>query len=191
MTGALIYMLPELSEYLERHQAIAEESVVWGQGSLPFRMTVYLAEELPPLEYVTSVRAVVLRDAEVLVVLDESGDHHVLPGGRREHGESIEETLRRELLEETGWAVGVPHLVGVLHLHHLAACPTDYPYPFPDLLQLVYCATAVEFRPEAIKPGEPEVEARFRPVDEALRLGLPESQQLLLHEALTKTAGDL
>jgi ADP-ribose pyrophosphatase YjhB (NUDIX family) len=55
----------------------------------------------------------------VLVVRDPH-EIHILPGGRRAHGETFEQTAVREVREETGWNVGDLHLLGVKHFHHLS-----------------------------------------------------------------------
>lgn len=69
---------------------------------------------------IETVGAVVLRDTKVLLVRHEAGAEqrtHVygLPAGRVEEGESLEEAVKRELLEETG-----------LHAVSLLTLPTDY-----------------------------------------------------------------
>jgi len=50
----------------------------------------------------TSVKALFERGGKVLLVKDPK-DVWELPGGRIEHGEEPEETLKRELQEELGW----------------------------------------------------------------------------------------
>jgi 8-oxo-dGTP diphosphatase len=57
------------------------------------------------LEYVTrpGAYALIVRDGQVLTVEEESGTS--LPGGGMEGDETPEEALRRELIEETGFAV--------------------------------------------------------------------------------------
>lgn len=49
------------------------------------------------------------------ILLQKRGDRNEwgLPGGAMELGESIEETAKREILEETGLIVKVEHLIGV------------------------------------------------------------------------------
>ena len=74
---------------------------------MPLRITSYFTDELPPLEHISSVRCIVFRDDMVLVVR-EGEEAHVVPGGRREPGETLMQTLERELLEETGWTVATP-----------------------------------------------------------------------------------
>jgi hypothetical protein len=68
-----------LSAFLAHHVARVEESIEW--DDMPLRVSSYLTSMLPPLQYVTSVRAVVINQDGVLVLHDGS-NHHVLPGGR-------------------------------------------------------------------------------------------------------------
>lgn len=173
-----------LVRFLSHHQMLMEESVVWGHGLMPLRLAFYLSRECPPLDSITSVRSVVLKDSAVFVVRDVENRFHVTPGGRREAGESIEETLRRELLEETGWTITDPLLIGFIHFHHLAARPADYQYPHPDFLQVVYVSQAGNFVPEMQLLDEHQVETGFRPVAAAQALNLDASQRLFLNAAL-------
>src|SRR5207249_3646517 len=132
---------------------LLEEVTVWGGGSLPLRETCYLGEEIPPLDYVTSVRGLVFQGEQILVVRDPHGSH-ILPGGRREEGETLEATLRREILEETGCTLGAIAMLGFLHFHHLSPRPADYRYPHPDFVQLIFRADASGVVPEAAVTGD-------------------------------------
>ena len=157
-TGA---MNEDLTKYLADLEPLVTDSAVWGNGRLPLTITYYLSSNLPPLAYVTSVRAVVFRAGEVLTVLDPSGEYYLAPGGRCETGESVEETLNREVLEETGWTVQNPALLSIIHFQHLSPKPDDYPHPHPDFLQLVYVAQADRFMPEAMVFDQYVVESKF------------------------------
>lgn len=179
-----------LAHCLARCEWLADEPVVWGQGTgaIRLRLISYLTAETPPLAYVTSVRAIVFRGDEVLVVRDPDG-YHVIPGGRREAGETLEETLRREVLEETGWALGAIAPLGLLHFRHLDPQPPG-PHPYPDFLNVVYMAEAECFVPGALVMGEQayELEAGFRPFAEVDGLALPLGQRRLLEAALRRRA---
>jgi len=65
--------------------------------------------QLPPL---VGVGAIVLREASLLALLRHDG-HYALPGGAMRYGETCDETLRRELREETGAEITIDGLVGV------------------------------------------------------------------------------
>ncbi|MDX1663406.1 MAG: NUDIX domain-containing protein [Candidatus Promineifilaceae bacterium] len=176
----------QLAAYLAGRAPSHSEEVMWPwqEDFLPLRIAVYLTQELPPEPLVTSVRAVVLRGDEVMTVLDADGFYHVVPGGRREAGEGLKETARREVLEETGWRATIGPLLAVAHFHHLGPKPPGYPHPYPDFLQLVYRARARAHAPEEQEEAPVwEVEARFRPVAEARELVVG-SQRLLLEAAL-------
>src|SRR5262245_44282228 len=125
----------DLARFLEDLTPAATETDLWGE--LAFQVSGYLSAQAPPLAYVTSVRAVVTQGQRALVMTSPDREH-ILPGGRRESGESLAETLRREALEETGWSLGSLRLLGFTHFHHLTPKPAAYPYPYPDFLQAVY-----------------------------------------------------
>ena len=148
-----------------------------------FRVNTYLHSTPPPDEFITSVRAVVLRDDAVLVVQDPTS-RHILPGGRREAGESYAETATREILEETGWQVTIGPLLGVKHFAYLTPKPPYINAPYPAFAQLIYVAQGVSYHPEAREQGGYELGAHFVPVTQIEPIPLLESDRLFLQAAL-------
>jgi len=70
-----------------------------------------------------SVKAVIMRRGQVLLVRnhDDLGDWYMLPGGGQSHGETIEQALQRECLEEVGTGVVMGRLLFVrdyIAAHH-------------------------------------------------------------------------
>jgi len=179
-------MEPDLAAFLARHKAQTQEVAVWGGGAHPLRITAYLGHEPPPLAYVTSVRTLVFRDETALVLRDRDG-LHILPGGRREAGETLEETLRREVLEEAGWALRAPTMLGFLHFHHLSPKPPGHPYPHPDFAQVVYMAQASAYLPDARVADDHELESDFRPLAAVHALALTAHERLYLATALGRS----
>jgi 8-oxo-dGTP pyrophosphatase MutT (NUDIX family) len=121
-------------------------------------ITSYVTDVPPPTEYVRSVRAVAFEGDCVLALRDAVGAH-VLPGGRREAGETLLQTLERELLEETGRTVSSPRMIGVTRLQWLGERPPHIPEgspDYPDFLWLIHAGEVDGHRPEALlhEPGE-------------------------------------
>lgn len=176
---------PSAAGFVAAHEPQVREDVSW--GSLRLHVASYLTSRLPPLELITSSRAVLFRADQVMVVQDPGGVH-ILPGGRREPGESLEQALRRELLEETGWAIGDPKLLGVKRFRHRDPKPADFAYPdylYPEFYQAVHVARAKSFHPEARELDGYELAADYQPIADAERLALPPNERLFLRAALS------
>ena len=62
-----------------------------------------------------SAKAIVVHDGKILVnrCISKFGEYYALPGGGQHTGEMLGETVRRELLEETGYSVTPMRLSGI------------------------------------------------------------------------------
>ena len=176
-----------LRRFLKGRTPLAEEEMDWSGGGLELVQTryTYALDETasPPLDLVTSVRALLTRGPNIMVVRDPGGEH-IVPGGRIDEGEGLLETLRRELLEETGWTVGgEPAPIGLFHYHIHSPKPVDYRYPYPDFLQLIYGAEADSHFPEAMEVGGFELGSEFRPLELVQHLKLSIGEISLLQSS--------
>jgi len=75
-----------------------------------------MKEEHPHRKTRIRVAALIVRDDKILLAEHEKGGRRywLLPGGGMEYGESTEETLKRELLEESGLEIEVGDLLWVV-----------------------------------------------------------------------------
>ena len=138
---------PVLAEILSAARPAATHDGAWANGAVRLRIAAYPAPLQVPVEIddlVLSVRCLVRVGDEVVLCSNADGFSHVWPGGRREAGESLEQTACREVREETGWLVDPESLrpIGWLHYEYLDPADEDSPWPYPDFLQLVYVGRA-------------------------------------------------
>ncbi len=110
-----------------------------------------------PARPIVGVGALVWRDDEILLVKrgkPPAKGEWSLPGGGQELGESVEETARREVREETGCEIGELRFLGVFD-----AIERD------DAGKVLYHFTLVDFETDWVSgepsPGEGEDDARF------------------------------
>lgn len=160
----------------------AERQIEW-PGPLRLRLRGYTADLDFPEIMISSVRAVVFRGRRVVVVRDPH-NHHITPGGRREPGETLEQTCRRELAEECGWQVGPLRPLAFWHFQHLNEVPPpDFPFEWCDFVNLIYLADGLAYDRRTIDRSQWELGASLMSPRAARGL-LPVEQKPLLDIAL-------
>lgn len=172
-----------LAGFLARHTPFHEETAIWWWGQMHVRLTSYLSDELPPRDLITSASTLLFRDDAVIVSRNRD-DTHILPGGRREPGETLMQTLSREVMEETGWTIRDVALLGFVHGRHETPKPENYPYPYPDFIRVVYMADADTFTAGTTDPDEYELESAFRSIADVRSMTLRNGQHGYLDHAL-------
>ena len=138
---------------------------VWEWGELDVRFSI----EQPPDELISNVHVIGRTEGGIVVCRNDHG-WRFLPGGTREPGESIEETLRRELLEEAGARlVGPPTWLGAHRADHRRPEPyrPHLPHPVSYWINLVV-DVVVDEAPTNPSDGEQVVEVLVLPPDEAI-----------------------
>lgn len=141
---------------LAAHEPFFDHEVQRPQGRL--RVRCYAAAIPVPDIMVSAVRAVVFNGPRVVVLSESDGTHHVMPGGRRELGESLEATVRRELLEECGWHVGELRPFAFLHFQHPGPAP---PLDWCDFANVIYLTECTRYDRRALDRTQGEVRSRL------------------------------
>jgi len=117
------------------------------------------------------VYGIALRDAggQEELLLTRLADHvggtgrWTLPGGGLDHGETVEDGLRRELYEETGLAVARAHLLGVSSSHFTGRAPDGVMEDF-HAVRVVHEVGVGPGQPRVVEVGGSTAEAGWVPV---------------------------
>jgi 8-oxo-dGTP pyrophosphatase MutT (NUDIX family) len=134
---------PEVAAFLAAGRPLHVEDARWPNGDA-IRLTAFAAEGEVPDVVVSSVRCLVFVDPYVVVCHNAHDVRHAWPGGRREAGETFEDTACREVHEETGWLLDRSSLgqIGWLHVENLTPVAPSHPFPHPDAFQAVFAGRA-------------------------------------------------
>jgi len=171
-----------LEERLIVAEPLIDREVEW--PGLRLRQRTYPAGPVLPDVLITSIRAVVFRGPRVVVVRERAGRPHVTPGGRREAGEALEDTLRRELQEECGWSVGELRPLAFHHFRYLGEKPPGFAYPWRPFVQPIFVVEGLRYDRSHLKRGEEiETGSSLMSASRAMSV-LPEDQQLILQVAI-------
>ena len=150
---------------MTKERVLRDEERVFGERR--FRMTLALADELPVDIRVSAAHCLAF-DADLGVLLVRHVDRQwTIPGGRTEPGESAEETMRREAMEEAAAVVSDPVVIATERIDLLAGEP-DPAFPPPPAHQVFFVARLVALG--SLVPNPETIESRVFPIDEALTL---------------------
>lgn len=172
---------PIFAAAIARLTPIIDCEVQW--PTMRLRVRTFIGDHPWPDVLASSARAVVFRRRSVVVVREQEGPPHINPGGRREPGETLEQTVRREVLEECGWHVGPLTPIGFHHLQPLGKPPPGHAYPWTDFIHPLHIAEGVRFERGARDLSQIEVGSSLVPIARAL-LELPAMEVALLRAAI-------
>ena len=181
----------ELNSYLQKYPFECEFEETWPtQGNM--RVRIALAQELPPQNVSSSVMAVVVQPGQQVLCLypdERSGNiAQFLVGGRQQNEETEEETVIREVKEETGWLIEPIGMIGFRHFHHLDPRSDRTDRPYPDFIQPIFSSKAIHRNTSDIIQ-EDAIPCRM--IDFILaRSMLSEEQHFLLAAAMNKAVSD-
>lgn len=168
---------------LERRTPIFDGEVVWPSARLRARTFIGAFDFPPALR--SSARAVVFKGPRVVVVREVHGEHHVEPGGGIEPGETVEETVRREVAEECGWTVGALTPLGFHYLEPLTSEPPMANRRWGPMVHAIFVTEGVSYRRGARDMTQIEVGSRLTPIGRAFA-ALREDQASLLRAAIAR-----
>lgn len=150
-------MEDDVQRYLATHPSHHEAFETWPvQGRLRVRLS--LSETPPPAVVSSSILAIVFNhEGRVLYLypMEKTGSiAQLLIGGRPQAGESPQETVVREVSEETGWRVRPGRMIGFRHFHHLEPFSPQSDRPYPDFIQPIHVARAESLVEKLVVPGD-------------------------------------
>lgn len=129
----------------------------------PNEYQLVLADEMPPVALITSVVGLIF-DGDRFLMTKLVARGWDVPGGHVEVGETPEETVRRELMEETAVIPQSLTLFAHAKITIHAPKPDNYKYPYPVSYMLFYVGGVGEIRP-FLPTAEAEDRQFFAPAE--------------------------
>jgi ADP-ribose pyrophosphatase YjhB (NUDIX family) len=168
---------------LERRTPIVDGEAIWPSARL--RNRVFVGDLDFPTGLMTSARAVVFKGSKVVVVSEIHGETHIEPGGGIEAGETVEQAVRREIAEESGWSVGALTPLGFHFFEPLTPQPPTSTRRWGPLVHAIFVTEALSYSRAARDMTQIETGSRLTPIRRALA-ELRENQARLLRAAIER-----
>jgi hypothetical protein len=168
---------------LQQRMPLVDFEAVWPSARL--RARTFIGDFDFPPELLTSARAVVFKGSRVVVVDEMHGERHIEPGGGIEAGETVEQAVRRELAEESGWTVGELKPLGFHFLEPLTPSPAHSTRRWGPMAHAVFITEGVGYSRAARDMNQIETGSRLTSIRRALAQ-LPENEALLLRAAVDR-----
>ena len=156
---------------------------VWPSARL--RGRTYIGGFEFPSELLTSARAVVFKGSRVVVVDEIHGERHIEPGGGIEAGETVEQTVRREVAEESGWTVGELRPLGFHFLEPLTPSPPLSTRRWGAMVHAIFVTEGFSYSRAARDMNQIETGSRLTSIRRAVSQ-LRENEAMLLRAALER-----
>lgn len=154
------------------HVLATTSDVFWARP--PNTLTLHASPDVP--RPVTAASAF-LHYGGMVVLVNVASRGWDIPGGRLEAGESPQQALAREVLEEAGVALGAHRCepAGYTHLHSHGAPAPNSPYPHPDSYQMFYTVELTSRTSLRTQVPREIVDVRWVPASAVVSLAGPRS----------------
>jgi 8-oxo-dGTP pyrophosphatase MutT (NUDIX family) len=183
--AALAALIASFETELAARKPIADAEVTWPSARLRKR-TFADGFRFPP-ELLISARAVVFKDSRVVVVDEIHGERHIEPGGGIEPGETVEQAVRREVAEESGWSVRALKPLGFHYLEPLTPKPAHSTRRWGAVVHAIFVTEAQSYSRAARDTTQIETGSRLTSIRRAL-IDLRPDQSALLRAAIVRRA---
>jgi ADP-ribose pyrophosphatase YjhB (NUDIX family) len=170
---------------LERRTPLVDGEAIWPSARL--RNRLFVGDHDFPGELLVSARAVVFKASRVVVVDEIHGERHIEPGGGLEPGETVEQTVRREVAEECGWTVGELTLLGFHFLEPLTQPRPHLSRRWGPMVHAIFVTEGLSYSRAAKDMTQIEIGSRLTPISRAL-VELRPDQAALLRAAVARRA---
>jgi 8-oxo-dGTP pyrophosphatase MutT (NUDIX family) len=183
MTAALMAVIASFEAQLAAREPIVDAEVTWPSARL--RARTFIGPFDFPSELLISARAVVFKGSRVVVVDEIHGERHIEPGGGIELGETVEQAVRREVAEESGWSVGALKPLGFHYLEPLTPTPPNSMRRWGPMVHAVFVTEAERYSRAARDMTQIETGSRLTSIRRAVA-DLRPDQSALLNAAIVR-----
>jgi ADP-ribose pyrophosphatase YjhB (NUDIX family) len=183
--AALATLIASFETELAGRQPTVDAEVIWPSARL--RARTFIGPFDFPFDLLTSARAVVFKGSRVVVVDEIHGERHIEPGGGIEPGESVEQAVRREVAEESGWSVGALKPLGFHYLEPLTPKPPHSTRRWGAMAHAIFVTEAQSYSRAARDMTQIEIGSRLTSIRRAL-VDLRSDQSALLRAAIVRRA---
>jgi hypothetical protein len=167
---------------LDQRTPLVDFEAVWPLARL--RGRTFIGGDFPS-ELLISARAVVFKGSKVVVVDEIHGERHIEPGGGIEPGETIEQAVRREVAEESGWTVGELKSLGFHFLEPLTPTPPLPTRRWGPMVHAVFVTEGVSYSRGARDMTQIKTGSRLTSIRRAFAQ-LRENEAMLLRAAMER-----
>lgn len=126
-------------------------------------LKLYKSQELPELSATKSSFILAFKKDEVMLA-NVYGRGWDIPGGHIENSETPDESMQRELFEETGASLLIFALIGYSKITINGPKPASYPYPYPTSYMPIYWGMidTITEPSASMEVGKPQLFAEYK-----------------------------